>query len=263
MEHLRYVARAGGGDQRMLVDETAMALRGLRGDPAGLVVACRRITERHPASGALWWLCSHVVTSDDPLSTADDCVRRVEADSTVEQLIRCLPADSTVTMLGWPDLAGEAVAMRSDVRALLIDADEHGDSFARHLQRVDVDAELVPPSGLSSAVLASDLVIVEALAAGNDRLLASRLSHAAAAIAYCAEAPVWAMIGVGRALPEATLTTMVERVGDVRVPWDADVDVVPLGLCSHVVGPDGLTTAPQCIVADCPPAPELLRLSPM
>jgi hypothetical protein len=263
MEHLRYVARSGGGDQRMLVDEPAMALRGLRGDPAGLVVACRRITERHPVSGALWWLCSHVVTAADPLAAAQRCVDQIEGDDTVDQLIRVLPDDARVCMLGWPDLVGEVVALRGEVRPLIIDVDEHGDSFARQLMRADIDAELVPPSGLSAAVLSSDIVLVEAWAAAGDRLLASRLSHAAAAVAYCAETPVWAVVGTGRGLPEVTLSTMIERIDDVRVPWDAEVDVVPLGLCSHVAGPGGLAAAPEQIPAECPPAPELLRLSPM
>ena len=58
IEHLRYVARAQGADSASLVEETAMALGSLRFDPAGLVVACRRIVERHPFNGPLWWLCS-------------------------------------------------------------------------------------------------------------------------------------------------------------------------------------------------------------
>ena len=51
IERLRYVARARGADAESLVRETAGALRGLGLDPSGLVVACRRIVERHPTSG--------------------------------------------------------------------------------------------------------------------------------------------------------------------------------------------------------------------
>ncbi len=72
IERLRYVARASGGDQRMLVRETAGALRGLGFDPAGLVVACRRIVERHPNSGPMWWLCATVPVSGESQRDDDD-----------------------------------------------------------------------------------------------------------------------------------------------------------------------------------------------
>ena len=75
IERLRYLARSSGADQRVLVGETASALRALRMDPAGLVVSCRRIVERHPTSGPLWWLCAHMLTSPDPSQAARDLPR--------------------------------------------------------------------------------------------------------------------------------------------------------------------------------------------
>ena len=66
IEHLRYVARAQGADPASLAEETAHALGSLRVDPSGLVVACRRIVERHPFVGPLWWLCANVTTSAEP-----------------------------------------------------------------------------------------------------------------------------------------------------------------------------------------------------
>ena len=70
MERLRHIARSGGGDPRVLVRETASALRGLGKDPAGLLVACRRLIEKHPTSGPLWWLAAHVVTAAEPFAVA-------------------------------------------------------------------------------------------------------------------------------------------------------------------------------------------------
>ena len=67
IERLRYVARSSGADQALLVRETAGALAGLGFDPPGLVTACRRILDRHLASGPLWWLCARVLTANDPL----------------------------------------------------------------------------------------------------------------------------------------------------------------------------------------------------
>ena len=78
IERLRYVARARGADAESLVRETAGALRGLGLDMSGLVVACRRIVERHPTSGPLWWLCARMLTSSDPLAAGRAAVDEIE-----------------------------------------------------------------------------------------------------------------------------------------------------------------------------------------
>ena len=92
----------------MLVRETAGALRGLGFDPAGLVVACRRIVERHPSSGPLWWLCASVLAAPDPYRCAAALADDIEMDPTPDLLVDALPDDATVCVVGWPDLIGEA-----------------------------------------------------------------------------------------------------------------------------------------------------------
>ena len=82
IERLRYVARARGADAESLVRETAGALRGLGLDTAGLVVACRRIVERHPTCGPLWWLCARMLTSSDPMAAARAAIEEMECDAT-------------------------------------------------------------------------------------------------------------------------------------------------------------------------------------
>src|SRR3954454_12116751 len=141
IERLRYVARSHGGDQRLLVRETAGALRGLGLDPAGLVVACRRIVERHPTSGPLWWLCASLATSTDPFREAWSLADHIEDDPTANQLIELLPEDATVTVVGWPDFAGEALIRRGDLAALVIDSNDNGPSLVRRLERVDIEAD--------------------------------------------------------------------------------------------------------------------------
>ena len=82
-----------------------------------------------------------------------------------------MPDDATVCIVGWPDLIGEALLRRGDSTVLAIDTDDDGmgsTAFVRRLQHADVDAEIVPAAGLAAAVLASDLVVVEALAAIGD-----------------------------------------------------------------------------------------------
>lgn len=274
IERLRYVARASGGDQRMLVRETAGALRGLRMEPAGLVVACRRIVERHPTSGPLWWFCSSMLTAPEPFAVANDLANDVESDITPDHLYDLLPDDATVCVVGWPDLVGDAVLRRGDIRVLAIDADDEGNAFVRRLQRADVDADIVPPGAMAAAVLAADVVLVEALATGPAEALVLPPSRAIASIGYCSGVPTWLVAGRGRRLPEPLFTSMLTRVADVRAPWEAEAETVPLGLFAAVVGPVGMVdlsagppvelgVAHPALAAECPTAFELLRSSAM
>jgi hypothetical protein len=238
-----------------------MALRGLRGDPTGLVVSCRRIIERHPTSGALWALAARTLTATEPGAELGLFAREVEEDPTVDLLYEFVPEDATVCVLGWPDLAGEAIMRRGDVRVLAVDVLGEGSGFVQRLRRADIDAETVPPSGLGAAVASADLLLVEASAAGPDGVLAVAGSRAAAAVAYCSEIPVWSVVGVGRRLPAPMWGALLQRLGHGADPWELDDEVVPAGTISHVIGPDGyaLGTA-DLLRPECPTAPELLKL---
>jgi hypothetical protein len=251
----------------MLVRETAGALRGLGFDPAGLVVACRRIVERHPSSGPLWWLCASVLAASDPYRCAAALADALEADPTPDVLVEVLPDDATICLVGWPDLIGEALIRRGDSTVLAIDTDDDGmgsAAFVRRLHHADVDAEIVPAGGLAAAVLASDLVVIEALAACETDMLAASASRALASVGYCAEVPVWAVVGRGRCLPTELFEGMRRRQEEARLPWEAFTEVVPLALTNWVVGPDGVTaTADSAFPPECPMSYELLRASAM
>jgi hypothetical protein len=265
IERLRYVARASGGDQRLLVRETAGAIRGLRLEPAGLVVACRRIVERHPTSGPLWWFCASLLTAAEPFDVSGRLAADVENDPTPDHLFDLLPDDATVCIAGWPDLIGDAVMRRGDIRVLAVDADGEGASFVRRLQRADVDADIVPAHGVAAAVAASDLVLVEAMACSTTEVLAAPTSRAMASVAYCSEVPVWLVAGHGRRLPEALFATMLARISEVRVPWEAEAEPVPVALAGQVIGPYGATAPdePGVLAPECGMAFELVRPSPM
>jgi len=249
----------------MLVRETAGALRGLQFEPAGLVIACRRIVERHPTSGPLWWFCLSLLTSARPFDAAHQLASEVEHDRTPDHLFDLLPDDATVCVVGWPDLIGDAVMRRGDIRVLAVDADDEGSSFVRRLQRADIEAEVVPAAGIAAAAVAADVVLVEAMAAGPGEVLAAPGSRALASVAYCSEVPTWLVAGRGRRLPEALFTTMSTRIADVRVPWDADAEPLPLALFGSVIGPDGPfdATTPGVLDAECAMAHELVKSSPM
>ena len=261
----------------MLVRETAGALRGLGFDPAGLVVACRRIVERHPNSGPLWWLCAAVLAAPDPYRCAAALADELEADPTPDVLVDALPDDATVCVVGWPDLIGEALLRRGDSTVLAVDTSGSGmgdyrfgddgmgsAAFVRRLQRADVDAELVPAAGLSAAVLASDVVVVEAMAACETELLATAGSRALASVGYCAEVPVWAVIGRGRRLPAALYEAMGGRNDDGGAPWESSAEAVPIALSHWIAGPLGVVpTADASLAPECPMSYELLRSSAM
>jgi hypothetical protein len=259
IERLRYLARSSGADQRVLVGETASALRSLGFDPAGLVVSCRRIVEKHPTSGPLWWLCAHMLTSAEPSSTARDLAGQLDLDPTPEVLADALPEGATVCIIGWPDLAGEACLRRGDLTVLAVDAQHQGASFVRRLERSDVEAEVVDPGGIAAAVLASDVVLIEALAASTTDLMATPGSRAAASVAYCSEVPLWAVLGRGRCLPTLAFDGMLQQVGDVRQPWYSEAEGVPFGLVSFVANEHGVFSVDDVtLAAECPLAPELL-----
>ena len=259
IERLRYVARASDADQRVLARETATALRGLRLEPSGLVTACRRIVERHPTSGPLWWLCARVLTAAEPFEESWCAVEMIENDRTADALVEHLPEDATVCVVGWPDLVAEAIVRRGDVCVLAADVGG-GVGFARRLQRSDVEAEIVPSAGIGAAAAASDLVLVEACAVGADGALAPIGSRAAASSAYCAEVPVWLVAGIGRRLPAPMWQHMLDLLAEAGDPWELEEEVVPLGLVSHVAGPSGLADAPGDVeIPECPVAHELLR----
>jgi hypothetical protein len=259
IERLRYVARASGADQTLLVRETAQALSAFRGDPSGLVAACRRIVDRHPTSAPLWWLCARVLTSPDGQREAWAAVDEIEGDTTAAELAFALPEDSTVCVIGWPELVGEALPPRGDVEVLAIDALGEGSGLVRRLGMVGVDAVDVPTSGLGAAVCSSDVLLLEAVAVGPTGFVGVSGSLAAAATARHAEVPVWLTAGVGRLLParmwEALAGRRATRAAD---PWDLDEEVVPLSLVDQVCGPAGLTSVDVALRrTDCPVAPEL------
>jgi hypothetical protein len=167
-------------------------------------------------------------------------------------------------VVGWPDHAGEALIRRGDITALVIDSHDAGNSLVRRLQRVDVEAEDIDATGTAAAVAASDVVMVEALAAGPDGVLCALGSHAAAAVGYCSEIPVWFVVPRGRRLPEPMWKTMLQRLDDAGFGWDLEVERVPLAMATGIIGPDGLgDPTPDALAAECPMAHELLRMSAM
>jgi hypothetical protein len=262
IERLRHVARSSGADPSLLAQETAMALADvIRVEPAGLVPACRRLIERHLTSGPVWWLASRVLTAADPAREAWAAANEIDSDPTPDHLNRALPDDGTVTIIGWPDITAGVLRRRGDIEVLVTDAGGDGPALVRRLMDCGTEASSVPDTGVAASTVVSDLVIVEATAAGPTGLLAAAGSHAAAAVAAHAGIPVWAVAGVGRILPARLWDALLARIDQCDdEPWDRTVEVVPAGLLSELVGPSGRLVASEGLArAGCPAAPELLR----
>jgi hypothetical protein len=262
IEHLRYVARASGADASTLVRETATALAGVvRVEPAGLVPACRRLIERHLTVGPIWWLAARVLTAADPVVAARLAGAEVDGDATTATLAAALPDDITITIVGWPDITGAGLRRRGDVEVLVGDAMGEGSILARRLDDAGTAAAVVPDAGVAAAVTVSDLVVLEASAAGPSGILATLGSHNAAAVAAHRGIPVWAVAGVGRVLPGRLWDALLERVDQGPAePWDRPVELVPVSLLTAVIGPSGALPPDEGLAqSTCPVAPELFR----
>lgn len=253
------MARADGVNQAMLVRETAGALSALEFDPAGLVTSCRRLLGRHPMAGSLWTLAARVLTAGDPMDEAWRFTEELDVDRTAQELAAALPDDATVVVLGWPDVVPSALARRGDQRVLVIDTFGEGSRLVHELDARDVEAIDVPMTGLGAAVVASDIVLLEAAIAGPDGAVAASGSLAAAATARHAGVEVWLTVPVGRALPpsmwEAATTSLRGPDG-----WFDENDIVPVDLIDSIIGPVGLRPGDELrLRCDGPVAPELLR----
>lgn len=251
IERLRHVARADGAGPSLLVREAAGALASFGSDPPGMVTACRRLVERHPTVGPMWWLAARVLAAGEPVAAAWRAADELDGDTTAQALAADLPDDATVVVIGWPDVAAEALRRRADLEVLVVDSAGLGAGLSHRLRGAGVDALDVVDAGLGAAVAEADLVLLEAGALGGDGFVAPVGSRAAAAVARLAGSPVWVVAGVGRALPPAMWDALVERFrADQTEPWDRVDEIVPLDMVDEVVG------ARQ---PDCPVAPELLK----
>ncbi|MDZ7732091.1 MAG: hypothetical protein U5R31_02400 [Acidimicrobiia bacterium] len=226
IERLRYVARASGAEQAVLVRETAQALAAFRDDPQGLVTACRRIVARQPSCGALWWLSARTLAATDPMVEAWKAADEIEEDGTARELSHALPEGGPVVVIGWPELAGQALARRGDVEALVVDTFHEGSGLVRRLLQGDADAVDVPVAGLGAAVADADSsVLLEASAVGPTAFVGvSGRGAGRARDRRHAGVPVWLVAGVGRLLP-ARMWEALELRFDVSDPWDADDEV--------------------------------------
>lgn len=273
IEHLRYLARAGYADAPELVTETASALRGLGVGDANFVLTCRRIVERHPTCGPLWWLCAELLTALEPRETLRRCVDRVRGDSTPAHLAGHLasrfPDGGMVVVNGWSWEIALALVQSSGFEVCVIDGDNGADHMVRVLERNEVVAHLVEPQRAAAAVGECGAVLVSSVFAGSDTLWCPIGSAQLAAVAYCSGIDVVATTTVGTRLPKVFTDAIIRLVDDDTRgdAWHRDIESLPLGLVTSVVGATGVDHAaavlPRGIQPEAPAATELTVRSAM
>lgn len=261
IERLRFVARATDAPVDDVVREAAASLAGFAQDPVSLVTACRRLIDRHPANGAIWWLCARTLVAADPGDEAWRCHSEFHADPTLDELSHLLPAGAAVAVVGWPDRLAAAFSPRGDVQVRVIDVDGNGPGFVRMLERLDVEAVDIAVSGIGPAVAGADLLVLEASAIGPTAALVEPGGWAAAAVARAGEVPVWLVGGCGRVVPAGLWPALESRLGGAATaPWDRGVDPLPLTLVDQVAGAAGLRTVADALATvETPDAAELRR----
>lgn len=283
IERLRFVAR-GQGDDTALTVEAASALAGFAHDPPGLVVACRRLVERHPANGQMWALCSRLLAVADPSAEARRTARELVDDPTSKRLRDALPMGATVVSFAsaavmWPALEG-----RADVRVLLVgdhDPSRHevmGERLRRRSRAVDpFDAdssaeglagaadesgrlEEVGLVGVAAAIAEADVVVLRSVVSSDSAFVVPLGSVTVAAAARHLGVDVWVAAPACTMLPPLLWKAAVEAAVPAVGGWRAEYERLGCELVTSVVGPTGLhdvATAGQRV--DCPASPGLLR----
>jgi hypothetical protein len=227
IERLRAVARARDVEQTPLASEAASVLGSLAFDPMSLLTSCRRLIDRHPAAGALWWACARLLAAGDARVEARRVALELDDDPARIDLSLELPEGAVVAVIpdaaGGSDLAYDLAVMREDLEVVAAD---------------DADDR----SGAGDRVL-----VVETGAAGADRFLAAAGTGQALAAAREAGAAVWLLVAVGRRLPGPLFDALVDRVG---------------GTIGEVVPIDGIDRVIEPRQVPCPCPPELVHAPP-
>jgi hypothetical protein len=232
-ERLRALARWHEDDDTLLASEAAECLSAFDGDPAGLVVSCRRLLAHHAPAGALWWVCARVLCAPDGPEAAWTAWRLLRDDQTAARLSALLPFphDDPMAVFGRPATLGRALAERPDLDTFRVDA---GDRLSN-----------VRPSHL----------LVEARAVGGTTALVASGAGGVIDRIRTQGGLVWLVAPTGRVLPPRLFDALDAAVGS-----DPSVDRIELADVDRIAGPTGLDIPARVARrVDCPVAPELLR----
>ena len=252
-ERLRAAVRWSSGlDEWSLLAESIQCLAGFDEDPAGLVMACRRLLVHHPGSVRLWWVCARVAMAIDPADAAWDAWDRLELDATPSRVDAAVGTpDGPVLTLGWGDSAEALARTRPDLEVVALRTGDDA-ALSLALRRSEIGARVVDVVGATA--LGPSVVLVPVAAAGAGTVLlapevARTLESLDPAPAPLLVAPLGTVLGAG-------------LLGAYRRANDGRVVAVPFDRFRGAVGPTGLADHRSFSNRrDTPDAPELLRLT--
>ena len=168
IERLRYVARARGADAESLVRETAGALR----DWAPIRPSRRGVPPDRRTPPDVWAavVAGGAAADERRPDGRDRGGGRDQGLAAADVLASELPDGATVATVGWPEIAGQAIARRGNLRVLAVE----GQSFVQRLERSEIECDLVPMDATAIATAHADVVLVEADALDTSRLVRAR-----------------------------------------------------------------------------------------
>jgi hypothetical protein len=296
IERLRWIARADGEDAATIATEAAWTLGELAVDePAAVLTACRRLLERHPACGPLWWVAAHLTASDDPFETARRVSAELYSDTVPDRLAEAWRANFTATdvicVTSPSDLAREALSrrrpypvrlvaglrtLRHDLRGLGAVTDEvSGFEAADAVEALDGCAVLVVEASMAGStgvlVPAETAEVVRAAASSLSLSPSESPSSLSLSPSESPESPsesspspaplplplpVWLVLGIGRVLGPRLVETAATRSA-------GETELLEPGLFTLAVDAGGIGDVATALAAvTSPPGLELLGRVP-
>jgi hypothetical protein len=258
IERLRWIAGAEDEPAASLAHEAALCLGELaQQDPTALLTACRRLVDRQPCCGPLWWVSARLVTAADPFDAGCRAAAALCSDETPQRLSKALRASfaggETVVVTTPAEIA---VGALQSSKPYMLRAVSSGRSLRRCLN-ILADTSSSEVTGWSEnqayeALEGACVALVEVLAAGSTAALLSPSAAATVRAARAQQVGVWAVVGTGRALPDGLFEAAGTRAGEAA-------DTVSLFEFSLAISP-GLVGDPFSVAAQvtCPSSPELV-----
>ncbi len=255
-ERLRAIARwTKGIDEESLLLEAIDCLADFDDDPAGLVVACRRLLSYHPYSARLWWVCSRVIGSMEPRMVAWDTWDQIRNDATASYLNTWighapLGADERpVLSLGWSQTMS-ALAEISAGREIVVMRTGDENNLSRSLREESRPIRVI--GAVEVAALDPACVLVPIVVSGGGRVFVTPKIFDS--FDLLSDYPAVGVAPIGCALSENVVGAFIS--GNEAL----DLKELPITSAQSFAGPSGVVPREQFLQRrDAPDAPELIR----
>ena len=255
-ERLRAIARwTRGIDEESLLLEAIDCLADFDDDPAGLVVACRRLLSYPPYSPRLWWVCSRVIGSMEPRIVAWDTWDQIRNDATASYLHTwighaSLGADERpILSLGWSQTMS-SLADFSAGREIVVMRTGDDNNLSRSLREESLPMRVI--GAVEVAALDPACVLLPIVVSGGGRVfVAPKIFES---LDLLSEIPTVGVAPIGCALSENVVRAFIS--GNEAL----DLKELRITSAQSFAGPSGVVPREQFLQRrDAPDAPELIR----